>query len=161
MSAEVPTVLPATGVLAELSEELRTRLSAAGEVRDLPRGAYLVAQGDSNHELSVLLTGRLLVSVHAHGDTRKLAEVKPGETVGEMNIIDPAKASADVVVAEPSRVWSISARAFGEIVESDPKAGFAIMRMLARELCRRIRHNSDTMLHQAATTREGFLDRDY
>jgi CRP-like cAMP-binding protein len=161
MSSETPTVLPAIGMLAELSEDLRVLLTAAGEVRDLPRGAYLVAQGDSNHELSVILSGRILVSVHAHGDTVKLAELLPGETVGEMNVIDPGKASADVVVAEPARVWTVSQAAFDELVERDLKAGFALMKMLARELCRRLRHNSEAMLRQAEKTRTRFEDMDY
>ena len=91
----------------------------------------------------------------------QVAELGPGHTVGEMNLIDPHKASADVVVVEPASVWTISEEAFRQFVDQDPRAGYAILKLLSRELCRRLRHNNESMLKQIETTRAHFRDNDY
>jgi CRP-like cAMP-binding protein len=161
MSGDPPPTLPSIGLLAELDDDLRTRLSGIGTFQSLPVGSYLISQGHHHHDLAVVIKGRLSVSAHAHGDTVQLAELGPGQTVGEMNLIDPHKASADVVVVEPAVVWTISEQAFKQFVEQDPRAGFTILQILARELCSRLRQNSETMLRQAEVTRAHFVDRDY
>ena len=48
-----------------------------------------------------------------------------------------------------------------EFVEADKAAGLAIIRTLARELCQRLRHDSETMLRRADEMRSKFLDMDY
>ena len=72
-----------------------------------------------------------------------------GESVGEMNVIDPRKASADVKAARASRVWGISKEALDAFMLANPVAGMQLMRALATMLCRRIRKGSDRMLRQA------------
>lgn len=153
--------LPAIGFIQNLDEDIRRRLAAAGEFHDLPEGAYFVTQGESRHDLAVILSGTLTVMAHAHGSSVKLAELGPGETVGEMNVIDPRNASADVVVKRPARLWTISPQRFEEFVESDCRAGYALMKVLATELCRRLRKTSDSMLKQVEETRASALDHDY
>jgi CRP-like cAMP-binding protein len=162
MNDSSPNTLPAIGLIANLPEAIRVHLGTAGRFATLPVGAYLATQGQPHHELTVVLSGKLSVSVHAHGDTVQLATLGPGETVGEMNIIDPHPASADVVVVgEPARVWMIAEKDFDAFVERDPAAAFVIMKLLARELCYRLRKNSETMLRQIETTRAHFVDLDY
>ena len=153
--------LPAVGLLAELSEDVRARLAEAGVIEELPVDAYLVSQGQPHDDLTFIISGKLKVTAHAHGDTVQLAEIGPGHTVGEMNVLDPQNASADVVVIEPARVWSISAEALETLIANDAKTGLEIIRVLARELCRRLRQNSETMLKQAESTRVYFRDNDY
>ena len=58
-------------------------------------------------------------------------------------------------------LWTMDGDAFNQLVESDHEVGCAVFRMLGRELCRRLRQNSDHMLHQADEMRSHFLDMDY
>ncbi len=146
--------LPALGFLTDLDESARTRLAAAGRVRSLPLGEYLVTQGESQaHHLYLLLSGTLAVSCHAGSQTVELGTIAPGETVGEMNVIDPKHASADVVVTAPAVVWEITKTAFDAFLHEDTKQGLLVMQALAVMLCRRIRKSSDRMLHQAEAQR--------
>jgi len=162
MDPQPPNTLPAIGLIGELPEAIRTQLGKAGRFAVLPIGSYLATQGRAHHELTVVISGQLSVSVHAHGDTVQLATLGPGETVGEMNIIDPHTASADVVVVgTPATIWTIAEKDFAALVERDPAAGFVIMKLLARELCHRLRRNSEAMLRQVETTRAHFVDLDY
>ena len=96
--------LPALGIFAELDPELRSRLAAAGSFEVLKPGAYIAVQGEPHNHLTFVLSGLLDVYVRNQADTIKVASIGPGETAGEMNLIDPRNASADVVVGhEPVR----------------------------------------------------------
>jgi CRP-like cAMP-binding protein len=148
MSKPAPA-LPAIGILESLSEESRAALDAAGEITALPEGAYLVKQGDPQERLCFLLDGKLSASCRSDNSIVELGKIMPGESIGEMNVIDPRKASADVKAVRPSRVWTISREALEVFMEENPDTGMKLMRALAALLCRRIRKNTDRMLRQA------------
>jgi CRP-like cAMP-binding protein len=154
--------LPSKGLLGRLDPGLRRRFQAVGEFETLKPGARVAIQGAPHHTLSVIIDGKLSVTCHRHGDVVKLAELGPGETVGEMSIIDPQASSADVtVVGKPARLWKVSEEAFETFVDNDPAAGYEILKVLAAELCRRIRHNSDALLRREEASKDKFLDMDY
>jgi CRP-like cAMP-binding protein len=154
--------LPPLGIFAELSPELRARLAAAGRFEIIASGHYVAVQGEAHHHLTFVLSGHLYVYVRNQADTIKVATVGPGQTVGEMNLIDPQKASADVVVGhEPVRVFSITAEDFAGLVREDSGAGYSVLLALSRELCRRLRSNSQALLRQADRSRTYFQDEDY
>ena len=150
--AEAQT-LPALGILASLPETVRLRLAEAGRFITLPKGAPLVTQGHPQDHLYVLLSGKLSATIHSPRSSIELGAIMPGESVGEMNVIDPAKASADVVAQIESKIWGISKEAFDRLLEADTEVGYAVMTALATLLTRRIRRNSDKMLRQAEQQR--------
>jgi len=155
-------ILPAIGVFEEVSGRSRELLTAAGKFESLAHGAYLATQGEPHHTLSVIISGTMKVFVHAHADILQVATLQAGETVGEMNLLDPVdRASADVVVADPAVVFTISQAAFQEMVNRDPVIGLELVTALGRELCRRLRKTSETMLRQTEETRANFRDMDY
>jgi CRP/FNR family transcriptional regulator, cyclic AMP receptor protein len=151
--SQLTMLLPSTGILAPLSEEARARLAVAGEFRTLKIGATLAQQGEPQHHLHILLTGQLRATIHAPGRVIELGAIQPGESVGEMNVIDPRKASADVSAVEPSELWSITKESLDAFMAEDLADGFILMKALATELCRRLRRSSDQMLRQAETYR--------
>ena len=145
---------------------------------DVPRGEFLALMGpsgsgkttllnllsgiDSPSEGSLVIAGTMKVYVHSHADILQVATILPGETVGEMNLIDPVdRASADVVIGDPSVVFTITRAAFQELVRRDPEIGLELVSELGRELCQRLRKCSETMLRQAEETRSNFRDMDY
>ncbi len=160
-SDNTPDMLPALGLLAELDESLRRKLASAGRFAAVPAGTRLAVQGESHETLTVLLSGKAKASCHAHGDYIELGVIKPGETIGEMNMIDPQKASADVEIIERADIWTIDDDQFTRIVETDPHAAFLVLKWLGRLLCRRLRANADKMLAKAELTRQTFRDMDY
>jgi CRP/FNR family transcriptional regulator, cyclic AMP receptor protein len=163
MNSEPPSTeeLPSNGLLAELDDGVRRTLSAAGRFETLHVETRLATQGQPHHSLIVMLAGRASVDCHAHGDYVHLADVGPGETIGEMNMIDPGKASADVIITEKSRVWIIDADQFQSIVDKDPHCAYSVIHWLARQLCRRLRLNAEHMLRQAEEHRSHLRDMDY
>jgi CRP-like cAMP-binding protein len=162
MSEPVPLdELPSIGLLAELDQDIRQKMARQGRVELLSSETRLANQGATHHTFCVLLSGKAAVYCHRHGDYLHIADIKAGETVGEMNLIDPQKASADVIVTEKARVWIIDVHQFQEMVENDPQTAYSILAWLARELCRRLRRTSDHMLRQAEDLRTHMRDIDY
>ncbi|MFN0130288.1 MAG: cyclic nucleotide-binding domain-containing protein [Verrucomicrobiales bacterium] len=154
--------LPALGIFSELDQTLRERLAAAGRFEVYKPGTYIAVQGEPHHQLTFVISGHLDVYVRSRADTIKVATIGPGETAGEMNLIDPRAASADVVVShEPVQAFTISDADFELFVKEDCAAGYIVLRALARELCRRLRLNSEALLRQADRVRTHFRDEDY
>ncbi|HEX2750661.1 MAG TPA: cyclic nucleotide-binding domain-containing protein [Verrucomicrobiales bacterium] len=153
--------LPPLGLLAELDDSVRATLALAGRFETLPAETRLATQGEPHHSLVVMLSGSATVDCHAHGDYVHLADIKAGETIGEMNMIDPQKASADVVISERADVWIIEQAQFQSIVERDPHCAYSVIHWLARQLCRRLRQNAEHMLRQAEEHRSHLRDMDY
>lgn len=156
-----PDQLPPIGLLAELDEDVRRILARSGRFEALPVETRLATQGDPHQTLCVLLSGKASVYCHARGDYVHVADIKPGETVGEMNMIDPQRASADVTITEKAQVWIIETGQFRAIVQRDPVTAYIVMEWLARELCRRLRRDADHMLRQAEEVRSHMRDVDY
>ncbi len=159
--ASSPEILPPIGLVAELDEAVRYKLSVAGHFHQRPIGYSIATQGQPHQTLSVLLSGKATVSCTSRGTVIQLAVLEAGDTVGEMNIMDPYKASADVIMTTPGKVWSIAEQEFQQVVSTDPYAAYCVLRWLGRQLCRRIRRNTDRMMLKATEERMHFRDMDY
>ena len=143
--------LPPIGILESLPEDARAALAACGKFSSLPEGFFLMKQGDPQDLLSILVSGKLSATARSDSSVVELGMIMPGESVGEMNVIDPRKASADVRAVISSRVWSISKEALDRYLEENPAYGVRLLRSISIQLCRRIRRNSDKMLRQLET----------
>jgi len=153
---------PAPGFFGELADDVRSRLSAAGRFESLREGTYLAVQGRVSRMLVHVVSGKLRVTCNTHGDTLMLAELGPGEVVGESSVIDPRPASASVKVIDgPAVVWLIDDTDFERFVADDLGAASAVMKVLAKKLCRRLREDAEALLRREERLRAHFLDMDY
>ncbi len=141
--------LPSVGIFKALSDELRAQLAGKGRFRLLPPGAALITQGEPVDSLFFVLEGALNVTCHSPMSTVTMGTIKPGETVGEMNLIDPLKASATVKVQHTARVWEISRANLEEFFAQHPASGVAILKEIAIILTRRVRRGADRAIRQA------------
>jgi len=143
--------LPPIGILEGMPDPARTALASSGKFSSLPEGFFLMKQGEPQDHLYILISGKLSATAHSDSSIVELGMIVPGESVGEMNVIDPRMASADVKAVVTSRVWSISKAALDQYLEENPIHGVQMLRSISIQLCRRIRRNSDKMLRQLET----------
>jgi CRP-like cAMP-binding protein len=68
-----------------------------------------------------------------------LAQVGPGETLGEISLFDPGPAAATVTAAEFSQLWRIADADLMHFMEENPGAGNVLLRTLASILAQRLR----------------------
>ena len=142
-----PTVeLPAEGFLSDLSSEHRSFLACFGKFMRLESGETLIREGDCQESLYVILSGTLHVISSAEDRNVLLASLGKGESIGEINLFDPATASATAITRSPVMVWVITREELDAVVEADPIAGVAIMRGLLREVAKRIRGMNEKLI---------------
>lgn len=148
-----PDALPAEGgFLSELLPEERATLSARGAFRTLAPGEILMEQGGAQDTLYVVINGTLRVRIRSPFSVVDLGEIQAGETVGEMNVIDPLAASATVCADKNlCDVWGIKKPAFERYLEECPRAGIAILRWVSLLLTRRVRKASNRLIRAAET----------
>ncbi len=109
----------------------------ATERREVAAGETLFAEGDAGQQMFGVITGTIELR---RGDT-VIATVPPGETFGEMAIIDDTVRSLTAVAIEPSEVAVIDQSRFLFLVHETPMFAIQVMRSLAgriRELDTRI-----------------------
>ncbi len=119
------------------------------ELRRLSPGEVLLTLGQRNDTMYMILSGEL--SIHLEGPTsERVATLGPGETVGELSVIDQSPASAYVVAAEPTRLLAIDEPKFWNLVNASHD--FAINLLLS--LAKRLRANNSTVSTNIKLQRE-------
>lgn len=102
----------------------------AKERRDLVPGEVLFTAGDSGDEMFGVVSGQIELR---RGD-EVLARVGPGETFGEMAIIDSAPRALTAVAVEASEIAVIDRRMFLFLVTETPTFAIQVMRSLASRI---------------------------
>jgi len=103
------------------------------EIRELKKDDVLIRAGQPNSRVYVLLSGELRVHIHSL-DRKAVAILGPGETVGEMSVIDQHPASAFVVAEKPSRLLSMDENMLWSLVHSSHAAAANLLAILTKRL---------------------------
>lgn len=97
----------------------------------------LMAQGDVATSMHVILRGSVRVVHHTEdGRAIPLADLGPGEGVGEMGLIDARPRIATVVATEPTDTLELDAAAFASLARSSPEFYEVLTRVLTERLRR-------------------------
>jgi CRP-like cAMP-binding protein len=96
-------------------DERRTVAQHADEI-DVPDGTELVRQGDFAYEFFVLEEG----TAEVVRDGERVAELGPGDFLGEMGIVSQAVRNATVLATSPVRAIVIDEQAFRSIRRLNP-----------------------------------------
>jgi len=137
--------LPAIGFLSEVSEEHRAFLTSFGKFLRPANGDVVISENHPQDSLNLILSGTLHVTSDSDGRPFLLASLGEGDSLGEINLFDPAKASATVISRGHSLIWSITRDELDNLIESDPTAGLSVMKGLLRQLSRRIRQMNEKL----------------
>ena len=68
-----------------------------------------------------------------------LGAVGTGETVGEINLLDPSAASASVTAVEFSQVWCIDSKSLESYINEYPRAAAWLLIGIGKTIARRLR----------------------
>jgi CRP-like cAMP-binding protein len=120
------------------------QLLAALEVRDVPMGGEVIAQGSDGHEAFVVVRGVLEVLRHGAGASSPvtLAALGPGAIFGEMALVSEAPRAASVLAVEPTQLLCVSKDALDALATRVPAVGRELGRFCrARMLSNLARHS--------------------
>ena len=68
-----------------------------------------------------------------------LGALGEGDSLGEVNLFDPATASATAVSRTPCLIWTLTRAEFEGFLAADPAAGLSVLKGLLQQFARRMR----------------------
>ena len=137
MSSDFSTPeLPPIGIVEHLGEDDRRILSSYGEFLPIHPGKTLIKEGQEQNSLFLVISGKLHAVGLQNGREILLGRIGPKETIGEVNMFDPAKASATVKAVEFSQVWRIDREALEEFMNYSPLPAAHVLIGVATTLSR-------------------------
>lgn len=131
--------LPALGILNPLGDDDRRLLSGYGEFLPVEKDKHLIEEGLEQDCLFFVISGTLHVSMMRGGHQVLLGKISRGETIGEINVLDPNLASATVTTVEFSQVWKINRDALEDFVNEYPLPAAHLLVGIGKTLARRLR----------------------
>jgi CRP/FNR family cyclic AMP-dependent transcriptional regulator len=132
--------LPTFSWIGHLKQDDRELLSSYGEFFPGHPGNVIIHEGAMQTQVFVVITGKLEVRARQDDDSEVLlAQVGPGETLGEISLFCPGPAAATVTAVEFSQLWRIADADLMHFMEENPGAGNVLLRTLASILAQRLR----------------------
>lgn len=110
-------------------QDLEHLARATDEVR-LADGTVMTRQGDIGREAFIIVTG----SAEVLRDGNRIAELGPGDVVGELSLLDGGPRSATVVTTAETDVLVLTRPAFNAVLDEMPTLAHRLLVTLARRL---------------------------
>ncbi|HEY6776854.1 MAG TPA: cyclic nucleotide-binding domain-containing protein [Thermoleophilaceae bacterium] len=108
--------LASIGLFSSLSKRERSEIANRADEIDVPEGTHLVREGEFAYEFFVIEEG----AAEVLRDGEHVADLGPGDFLGEMGIVTQAPRNASVVAREPTRVMVLSEQDFRGVARSFP-----------------------------------------
>ncbi len=125
-------LLSSVPLFAECSKgELRKLASIADEL-DIREGTVLTREGRSAHEFFVLVKGTVRVTK----DGKKLADLGPGDWLGEIALLTKAPRTATATATSPLLTLVIVDRDFRRVVTEIPSIAMKMLSCVADRMAR-------------------------
>jgi CRP/FNR family cyclic AMP-dependent transcriptional regulator len=131
-SEELVAALRRTELFASAAPERLARLAGRGFVRRFAAGQVVFTEGEPSEHLYVVRTGRVRVLVTSpRGDELTLSVLGPGDTIGELSIIDGAARSASAEAVAATELLTLPAADVRAAFVADPALLLAVAGELA------------------------------
>jgi diguanylate cyclase (GGDEF)-like protein len=104
----------------------------------------LFRQGDEGHELYIVRSGSIRVSISLHdGREKDITQFSPGDFFGEMSIFENAPRSATCYAVVPSSLYALMGRDFYRLMKDSPSLATKIMFRMSNITTRRLRSTGE------------------
>jgi CRP/FNR family transcriptional regulator, cyclic AMP receptor protein len=128
-------------VFGGLPDATMDRLLDMMQLRGLRPGENVCCEGELGREMFVVRAGVVEVKKRARDNGREtiLAQLKAGDCVGEMSVIDVQPRSATVFAREPTELYVLNNVDLYTLYETDLPGYTFLVQNICRELSRRLR----------------------
>lgn len=135
MNGDVLQRIKETEFFKELSDDALGAVAASATLRRYEPGDVLMRKGDEALSFFVILEGHLkIVTTDAKGDEIIINKVGPGETIGELSLVDERPRSAGVVALEPVEALELTRQSFFELLDQRFDVALGILRGFSSRL---------------------------
>jgi CRP-like cAMP-binding protein len=127
---QITDLLAQTRLFAGVDEAGREHIADRMTEVDLPADRVIARQGEIGTGFFIVVSGA--VRVVRDGET--IAELGPGQFVGELSVIDRQPRVAQVISSGPTTFLALASWDFEAIIAEQPSVAMAILRELAGRL---------------------------
>ncbi len=135
MTEDITTQLKNTFLFKGLPDDALAAVAQKARIRQLAEGDVLMRHGDRGDSLFVINEGWFkIVAEGPNGDELIINKTGPGETLGEMALVDEAPRSATVIAISNAKVLELRKDAFYEILDQRPDVALSLIRGFSSRL---------------------------
>jgi CRP-like cAMP-binding protein len=135
MSEDIISQLKKTFLFRGLPDDVLAALAQRVSSRTLAPGDVLMRQAETGDSLFVIDEGWFnIVRSDGEGSSLVINKTGPGETLGEMGLLDEAPRSATVVATTNARVMELKKDAFQDILNRRPDVALSLIRGFSTRL---------------------------
>lgn len=117
MIGDVLQKIRATEFFKELSDDASAAVASKATVRKFAPGDFMMRKGDPADSFYVILEGHLkIVTKDAKGDEIIINQVGPGESIGELALVDDRPRSAGVIALDDVEALELTKEAFFDLL---------------------------------------------
>ncbi len=138
-------VLPPTGIIQNLPEDVRAALTHAGQFIEMGPKETLIKEGSAQENLYILITGQLEVTSIVTGKKVQLGKIESGGCFGEMGMLCQSVASASVSATDISVVWSMNVSQFDAFLTNSTFEAACMLVEIARTLAHRLQQANEAV----------------
>lgn len=120
-----------TSAFSTLADSDLEQLAALADLMEIPGETVLMEEGHRGAEVFLIVEGAVAVT---HGD-EEIAQLGPGDFVGELALIDDQPRSATVTTTRVTRVLVFDPRTFDRMIQTNP----TLTRRLLKQVSARLR----------------------
>jgi len=114
-------------------------------------GTLLIEEGDEGDFGLLVLSGRVgVVKRNAAGQSKRIGEVGPGGTIGEMSMIDGQPRAATCIADDATEFALLDREGLTAILADDPRLGVKILIELLQHLSSKLRVASTRLAEELA-----------
>lgn len=111
------------------------KLISVCSVRRFKSQAIIFEEGDPGSEMFIILTGSVRALINApNGSKIQVASLKPGDTFGEMSLLEGLKRSATVQAIEETTTVAVNETNFESVIREEPSLALRIMKSLSERI---------------------------
>jgi cAMP-dependent protein kinase regulator len=113
-----PARLKKIPVFADLSDDEREHIAALAAEVSVPEGKELVREGDYSYDVLAIEEG----TARVERDGGRLADLGPGDVVGEMGVLERSQRNATVVATSPMLLVTLTSWDIRRLAKTAPAA---------------------------------------
>jgi len=135
MKSDILNQLQKTTIFKNVTDDVLADVAIKASTRKLGKGEVLMRKGETGDSLFMIHNGWVkIVTEDSKGDELILNQCGPGETIGEMALLDGSPRSATVIALNDAEVLELKKDVFEEILEQRSDVSLAIIRSYSERL---------------------------
>lgn len=140
---EVSVPLAEMDIVAGFEGEYVALLAGYLEEATYAPGAAIIHENDPADRLFMLAEGSAAVIMQlGDGRSKRLANIGPGVSFGELALVDGGDRVADVIAESAVRCWVLRTERFAELAERHPRLHARLLKNIGRNLSDRLRRTT-------------------